>query len=624
VVAVALKKKEEGYVYSTTITVEDREPDTAYSIDELPAFVTVIELDPETPRFQTVPEVLSSAVGVTVRDFGGLGKLSTVSIRGSSSNQVLVLMDGIRMNNASGSGVDLSNLPLENIEKIEVLRGADSAVYGDGAMGGVVNLVTRKESEPGRKINGRFSYGSFGTLTSDLEYFHGFHGFDLRVYGSYHRSDGDFEFTNDNGTMDYSVDDLEDLRINNDLESASGNIRINIHKIPKLRLTGSLEGFFAEKGIPGMTTFPSEFARQEDSRISTAWRVERELTGFETSSLALDLSGIYSGLDFDDPYGEQTGVPIHSSQRTTAYSSRMTYGYGFESNRGYLAAEYRSEELEDSDFSNPDRDTVSLSGKHDIGLFQDKLWITVMGRFDDVSDTGDKFSPKLGIKWFVTPHFAFKANAGSAYRSPSFNELYMDMGYISGNPDLKPETSESYDIGVSWETSRFRTEAAYFQVNSEDLIQYLLGSGVRYKPFNIGKAESRGVELDLGCTVWRNLKLSAAWTWLKAEDRSEDRNYRGKQIPGRPENEIFSRLEWDSDKLKCFVEWRHISGNYITRANTRKLTDRETGNLGIQYKFYDFLIAGAELKNFTDNEVVDVRGFPLPGRTGYVSIRVFL
>lgn len=618
-------ESEGAYRYAETITVEDRAPESAYSIDELPAFVTVIRIDEKSPRFLTVPEVLSRSAGVTVKDFGGLGKLSTVSIRGSSSNQVLVLLDGIRITDATGAGVDLSTLPLENIEKIEVLRGADSAVYGDGAMAGVVNLVTRKHGKTGRGFNGSLTAGAFNTWNSDVSYHVTGNRAKFRAQGFYRRSDGDFGFTNDSGTPDTPEDDFEAVRENNDLESGGGSVWLHFPDAGNWAVTQYADGYYADKGIPGMTTFPSFHARQTDRRVTNSWRFLRTIGAGETpDELSLELTGKWTGLDFDDPLGEQTGVPIHTRQRSGSYQSQLGYRYWLAGHSGSVSAQYHYETLDDREFEDPDRNTWSVSAKHDAPLLNDRLWITGIARYDHISDVDGRFSPKLGVKWFITGKLALKANAGGAFRSPSFNELYMNMGYITGNPDLLPETSKSYDLGVTWESPRFRSELAVFQTDAENLIQYVLVSGFRYKPFNIGKARSRGMEVDLACTLWRDINVSLAYTYLEALDCSGERNYDGRQIPGRPEHDGFARLEWDGRRFKCFCEWRYISGNFVTRANTKELPDRDTGNIGLQYELTENVILGAELKNVTDNSVVDVRGFPLPPRTFFANVRFLL
>ncbi|MCD4653428.1 TonB-dependent receptor [bacterium] len=448
-------ENEKAYIYSTTIRVVNDKPDDPYSIHELPAFVTVIKLDPDNPRFQTLPEILSSSVGVTVKDFGGLGKLSTISIRGSSANQVVVLLDGVKINTSSDLGVDLSNISLNNIEKIEILRGSDSAVYGTGAIGGVVNLVSRKSASEDSHLGGRMVYGSFSTLVSDLDYNMKFSRWTCHLSGYYSKSDGDFSFSNDNGTHYDQDDDFEDIRTNNALESGGGSLWWRVPFSSNWDVSGIFDGYYADKGIPGIITFPSEHAVQVDRRITANIRMRRSNLWKQGNSFTLELFNKWIGLDFDDPYGEQIGVPIHTRQRTTSFGGKVSYNIGHSKGNGSVAIHYLGELLKDESFDSPKRTTLAISGKHDLGMFNEKLWITTLARYDDISAIGDHFSPKLGVRWFMTPKLSLKSNIGGAFRSPSFNELYMNMGYITGNPDLQPETGVSFDLGVLWEKSLF-------------------------------------------------------------------------------------------------------------------------------------------------------------------------
>ncbi|MCZ7582810.1 MAG: TonB-dependent receptor plug domain-containing protein [Deltaproteobacteria bacterium] len=188
------------------------------SLDDPPVFVETIEMDRFAGRFVTTEEALSQAAGVTVRDFGGLGRLSTVSIRGSGADQVVVLVDGIRINPSAGGGVDLSTIPPSQIERIEVIRGGDSAFYGDGAMGGVVNIVTKRPAGEARN-DARLTYGSFNTLQTAATRSEGFEKWGYLVSGSYLHSDGDFLFENNNGTEFNGNDDYIDLRENNETDN---------------------------------------------------------------------------------------------------------------------------------------------------------------------------------------------------------------------------------------------------------------------------------------------------------------------------------------------------------------------------------------------------------------------
>lgn len=603
-----------GFLYADQITVEEHAPEDLLSIRELPAFVTVIRLDPEAARFRTLPEVLAETVGVTIRDFGGLGSLSTVSVRGSSASQVLVLLDGIPLNTSQGGGVDLSHISLDSVERIEVLRGADSAVFGDGAIGGVINLVTRKFSVASL-LSAHFSYGSLDTACSSLEFHRQFGMHSMKLHLHANRSSGNFEFRNDNGTAYNDQDDYDDTRLNNAFWSSGGSFWWKCHVRENWNITTSLEGVYADKEIPGIVTFPSRHAFQVDRRISGQVRLDGWNLGSLLDDFNLTAHWIYSGLEFDDPEGEQIGVPVHTRQRDTAFGASSYFRKATGAGRFEFGLHGEQERLQDRQFDSPDRAGWAATCKHDIGFWGARFQVSSLLRYDHISLGTARWSPKFGLRWRFTDSLSFKANAGGAFRAPSFNELYMNLGFITGNEDLEPETGSTLDAGLVFENRRGRLSAAIFEMNTRNLIRYILVSGFRYRPVNIGKAQSRGIECETAWNLWRQLNVSSSYTWLQARDRSGDPAYHKKIIPGQPQHDWFSRITWQGARWQPFLEWRYISGNYVTRANSRRLPVRQIGNAGIQYQFSRSFEVGIEVKNFTGNDVVDVQGFPLPGRS---------
>ena len=161
-------------------------------LDYPSAFSTVIDLDEFLGEYNTASELLSLSPGVVVRDFGGLGQLKTLSIRGSSNDQVVVLLDGVRLSSPIGGGVDLSTIPIDYIQSIEVIRGGGSALAGSDAIGGVVNLITRKTDE--KFFAASATYGTFETFKANITG-SGNLG-ELGYFFSYThlQSEGDFEF----------------------------------------------------------------------------------------------------------------------------------------------------------------------------------------------------------------------------------------------------------------------------------------------------------------------------------------------------------------------------------------------------------------------------------------------
>ena len=184
--------------------------------DDPSAFASVVETETYKGHFRTLPDLISQQPGVHLRQYGGLGQLSTMSIRGSSSEQVLILLDGIPLNTGEGGSVDLSTIPMDALEKFEVVRGGGSTVYGPNAMGGVVNLVS-KAPDGGPESSALFSYGSWNTLKGAATSRGAVKGVDYLLSATYLGSDGDFTIETSEVIVGGQVvqPSVEKTRINN-------------------------------------------------------------------------------------------------------------------------------------------------------------------------------------------------------------------------------------------------------------------------------------------------------------------------------------------------------------------------------------------------------------------------
>lgn len=585
------------------------------SLDDPPVFIDVIEMDQFQGRFVTTEEAISQAAGVNVRNFGGLGKLSTISIRGSSSNQVVVLIDGVRINPSVGGGVDLSSIPPEHIERIEVIRGGDSAFYGEGAMGGVVNIVTKRAV--GKAANTiALTYGSFNTIRTAATRSQGFDKASYLVSGTYLHSDGNFQFTNNNGTQYNENDDYDDLRENNETDSGGLLVKADYSFDSHVNLAGQNEFFISDVGVPGMVTFPSPNVNQRDIRNSTSLSLALSDVPVSGLSFKTRLSHRYTSTDYDDLRGEQTGVPLESYQEEFAPEAEQTIQYIWGTHQIWtLSGMYMWNLLKDEDFENPERSSWAVALRDQIFLLNDVFTLVPAVRYDDVSDMGNQWSPKFGlsikpIRWLV-----MKANVGQAFRAPDFNELYYNHGFVEGNPDLKPERSWNYDAGLQIPTEWFFIESAYFRSEVDDLIEYVLVSGFRYKPYNIGQARLEGLESLLKLHPVEYFTLTGTYTLTYAIDTTEYPNRTDRQIPGRPRHKGFGRLEGHLWYVHPFVEYNYVGGNFITQANTKLLPERQIWNVGLVVEPDRRFKVGFEVKNIADEQTVDVRGFPLPGRS---------
>jgi outer membrane receptor protein involved in Fe transport len=244
-------------------------------------------------------------------------------------------------------------------------------------------------------------------------------------------------------------------------------------------------------------------------------------------------------------------------------------------------------------------------------------------RYDSIGDVGTRWSPKLGWRHELNDALDVKANWGAAFRAPTFEELYRQEGFITGNPDLLPEKTQMADFGFVYEKKPWRIEADYFKGRAKDLIEYVPGSGHRYHPLNFGRAKLSGFEVSLKydlCDAWR-IEGNVAHTDAIDASAKDSITY-GRQIPGRPKWDAYAGIlyndpagDWGGHIAAYFA-----GGRFLTAANTRELGDDMSINIGFTYALSKGTDFAFEVKNLLDESLLDVRGFPLPGRTFVIGI----
>ena len=280
--------------------------------DDPSAFVTVINARDYDEEFETVEDVLGKVAGVNVRRFGGLGAHSTVSIRGSKGEQVLVLVDGMRLNSAQRSSVDLSTLPLRSVERIDVVRGGGSARYGSDAVGGVISITTRS-ADTGDQAAASLTAGRFETLGADVFAARKLENVSASVGYSRLRSENDFRFDlrkPDGSIVWQSVPDSRNTRLNADFVENTSWLQLTrqLGRISELVL--SANGFWRDNGQPGSTlSRPAVDVTDEQlSCTNTDERSRRWLAGARFRETALgegsfeaSFSHRYERNELDDP-----------------------------------------------------------------------------------------------------------------------------------------------------------------------------------------------------------------------------------------------------------------------------------------------------------------------------------
>lgn len=473
----------------------------------LPGRLTVLGTEVlETTGATSLATLLETRSGASVRSYGD-GALATVSLRGTSSHQTLLLLDGLRLSDPQSGQVDLSLLPTLLLASVEVLHGAASSRYGTDGIGGVIRLRTRTAA-PGLQVRAAGGGGAWGSRSTGavVSGMNGRTG--LLFAAETSRANGNFPYRNSTLFPPQPV-----RREGADYARHTLFGRAQWQTAPT---TISVAGWYgqADRGLPGPGNALSVGARQEDAHLRLWAQAETRLAGG-----TLHVGNLFQAthLHFANP---SVGMADTAQTRTVALeaawqrpvTSRLLLGTGLAAGQdvAVLAETVRQSRL-------------GLFGHAVIEAGRMLLYPTL--RVDAYASEGTArtaLSPGMGVNLQPWPQAALhlKANVGRAFRMPTFNERFWVPG---GNPDLEPERGWSADAGIALQQPRLQVEANLFTTRLRDQIVWhpsLARPGVQvWTPANVARVWTRGLELSLhGIGRW--LQGGLDYSYTRAEDRS--------------------------------------------------------------------------------------------------------
>ncbi|MBX7097977.1 MAG: TonB-dependent receptor [Myxococcaceae bacterium] len=579
------------------------------------AVTTTIDANEHAGEGKDVAALLATAPGVATQSSAGLLQRQTVSLRGASSNGVLVLLDGIPLG-ATGASTDLSLIPAPLVDRVEVLRGA-SGRLGPGALGGAVNLVTRRPTDA-VELSAEGAGGSFGTFQGHLTGAGPLgpgEGLAL-VYGA--RTAGDFGYLADD-TPSLPGDPLQRrTRANNDAAQGGGLLAWRARSGPtSLDVVG--EGMGLDRGLAGPAALPSADARQSTAHGLGGLRLARDLDGGGDLSLfswarldRLALRG--GGLTAVAAAQVDAAAGVELSARRLVFER-----HGLEGTLS-LAGEWLS-----GGSAAPSWARLGLSVSDEV-LFFDGAFSLVPSVRLDVTGPFLGVSPRLGAVALLPKGFELRANVGQAHRPPSFLELYVEQGTLAPNALLRPERAFATDAAVAWRGERAFGQAAVFGQWTQDLITYEYYPPSRARPYNFENARALGVELEARAEPTSFVSLAASYTFLLAQNLKEDPRYYLKHLPYRPQHAAHALASVGPSWLRARAELLVQSEQYANRTEAVVLPARAlvTVGLGSKLPLAWPVTVSAEVRNLLDVQTMDLDGYPLPGRGFFLSLGVAL
>jgi len=468
------------------------------------------------------------------------------------------------------------------------------------------------------------------------------------LVADYAASRNDFGFLDDNGTEYNPADDVRAERENSDFSSGSVLGKWGYGRSQSWRFGLQQSLYWKRQGIPGIGNNQSRHARLNTFRSITEGRASSPVRerGVSTSQR---LVFTHESESFIDEHGEVGVGRQHNLYRTqTAEWRSRVQAAPFGGPDVTLGTSVRRETFrpEERLGRNPQLSESArwaASAKLAVDTSLPRGWGVVSGSAGLEHDRSHVFevttlpistlepdttyrrtlrTVRGGLRLDLASFLFLKANIGRSQRSPSFFELFGDRGGVVGNTGLVPEEALTWDAGVRLQTDGGAVlEFVYYHHSYEDLIQFVQNSQGVSRAANIGRARVRGLEATLGLTVSRRWTASANYTLQKARDRSKVPHQRNRLLPNRATHEGNVHADCRIGPATVFYDYAFEDGSYLDRANLRPVPTRHIHNAGIRWALYRGVQATIEAKNLRDSQVADVWGYPLPGRSLFVTVK---
>jgi vitamin B12 transporter len=538
-----------------------------------------------------VPTLLRREAGLEFTQNGGIGRVGGLFIRGANPNQALILVDGVRINSATTGGTQIDQLLLDEIDRIEIVRGPGSALYGSDALGGVVQIFTRR-GQGALAPNATIGFGNEGTQRYALGYGGNYGPWQFSVNGSYFRTDGFSSLvTNASPTANPDDDGYRNL---------SGSAMATYHFNERNRAGFSLYA------TEGRSDFDNAFAASPfdlqtgKSTVSSASAfTQNQLTDIWTSRLSAS-----QGVDQfrDQLNGQQTSF-FRTQNQMLAWQNGLAVA---PRQNVTLGAETLAQRVNSTVAYTRDSRTVNSAFGGYTGTFGRN---TLQGnlRYDHYSDFGGKTTYLAGYGFEIVPGLRATASYSRGFRAPSFNELYFPN---FGNPDLKPETATAIEGGLQYALGAQLFRLAVYRTDYDDLI-----GGFPLQ--NVNNARVEGIELSYtGNLAGTDLKASVTFQDPKNQDTGEQLVRRAKEFGAFGANRTFGPFSIGGEVLASGPRY---DTDVFTFQRVR-VAGYAVVNLFARYNITRDLFVGLRVDNLFDKDYTLASGYNVQGTLALLSL----
>ena len=545
----------------------------------------------EDRKFKTVIEALQTIPGIQVSQSGAIGQQTSVFLRGMNSDKTLVLVDGIRYNDPSGNGANFEHLMINDIERIEVIKGAQSSIWGADASAGVINIIT-KNAKDGMHGSTSLEYGKYNSKTAKAMISHRNKDFDAKL--NVIRVD-----TNAFSTISPKSSEADKYE-DDGYENTTANLQLGYNFNDNNRLSTTYEI------IDTKTDYDTE--SYTVNLIKSANDLSRAETKTHLANLTYEnkndiaITKIYTNYsDFERKYYETQRDKYKGTIKE--YGLNTNIDYLNNSSNFMIGTDYKKFENKANIDKEYNGKGVFISNTNKF--FDDKTIFTQSIRYDKYSEFENKTTGKVGIKQYIIDELNVSSNYGTGYNIPNTYQLY-NASY--GNLNLKPEKTKTYDVAIEYKGF----SVSYFNTKVEDLIEW----DSKYKNID-GKSRFRGTEVAYKNSIIEDIFLNLNYINLSTEDKNN------KEFGRRPKDKIGFGVDYYSLKDFHF----NVNGEYIgTRYDRNNNQGAKTGNYTIWNAVVDYDINKTfstylKLDNIFDKDYQIVDGYATSQRAAYVGLK---
>ena len=555
----------------------------------------------ERSQATSLVQLLNGRAGIAVSNQGGPGKISQIYLRGTEADHVLVLIDGVRIGSATAGLAALQDLPVEQIERIEIVRGPRSSLYGSEAIGGVVQVFTRRG---GKGLQRHFKLGGG---SHDLREVAG--GFAWRGERGWFGADGAYQSTDGIDACRGTAGDVANpwgAGCFADEPDRDGyrNVSLNVRGGYRFSDTLSAEASFLD--AQGENEFDGSYTNRS--------KVRQQVFGGKLAfapSDKFDLS-LSVGRNRDDShdYLDDLFMGVFATKRDQA---ALQGDYAFaEGQLLSFGADWQRDEVDsDTAFDETQRDNKAGFVEYQGNFGAHRLQASV--RRDDNDQFGAHTTGSAGYGYRFGNGLQLNASYATGFKAPSFNDLYYPY---FGNPDLKPEASKSLNLGVSQYRDGWNWTFNAYETRVEDLVAY---DSAIFLPNNIDRARIRGAEFTVATTLW-GWDLSTQLSHADPRNDSGDAND-GNLLQRRPRNSARIDLDRAFGKFRFGATGFGASHRYDEVANITRLPGYGTLDLRAEFAINDEWTVQAQARNVFDRSYETIAWYNQPGREYGLTLR---